>query len=449
LTRRLEVQLASVNDHTQRAAELGCLHADMLRRSGLLPSTLDEVQTALRQQMLWVEGRLRKLRRRKARRSRRIRDRVQRERTVPDVARRHRELVKQLEGALHVQRAVLRQIADSYAWLVLHEDPRVILPLYAPQTHQLPRDLGLGAPALIAQRAHSAGTLLVIENDLTRCLGVGDLTVVFADRPWLNPLTLEVKASGEWKEGGIAEIGIMTAHSEAPEDVALYEELSRIVGQQVIPQRVHRLERQDQVDRILSHTRALASIAGAAGPRLPGPSARVWRTLETVVLRALTDGGCDDLAEPGVVFLAIGLHDDNPQQRLLRVMERLQFIGFSRDCGVATSADLLREDEWAAVVPPIPLWPIGRRARVALMTGGVYFAAVVKPDLWEKAMLEEGLTLEEDGAGGWRVAARSGEVHLDIVEVQKLSLGVAFTGISPRDVARRLAEFLSAKGDGS
>ena len=36
--------------------------------------------------------------------------------------------------------------------------------------------------------------------------------------------------------------------------------------------------------------------------------------------------------------------------------------------------------------------------------------------------------------------------HMDAVEVQKLSLGVAFTGISPRDVARRVAEFLALKG---
>ncbi len=31
----------------------------------------------------------------------------------------------------------------------------------------------------------------------------------------------------------------------------------------------------------------------------------------------------------------------------------------------------------------------------------MYFAAVVKPDLWQNAMQAEGLTLEDDGAGGW------------------------------------------------
>lgn len=138
-------------------------------------------------------------------------------------------------------------------------------------------------------------------------------------------------------------------------------------------------------------------------------------------------------------------YDGDPQQRLRQVIEGLDFIGFGKGCRVATSAELQREDEWSAVVPPIPLWPVSRRARVAPMTRRVYFAAVVKPDLWEKAMLEEGLTLEEDGAGGWRVAGTSGEVRLDIVEVQKLSLGVAFTGISPRDVAQRVAEFLALK----
>ncbi|MBI3892751.1 MAG: hypothetical protein HY303_14610 [Candidatus Wallbacteria bacterium] len=445
MTRRLEAQLASVNDHTERAAELGCAHADMLRRSGLSPATLDEVQTALRRQMLWVEKRVRELRRRKAGRSKRIKDRVRREPLLADLARRHRDLVKQLEGALQLQRAVLRQTADSYAWLALGEDPLVILPLYVRQTHQLPQGLGLGAPAELARRFHAVGTLFAVENDLTRCLGVGDLTVVFAHRPWRNPLVLEVKASGEWKEGGIAEIGIMTAHSDAPEDVALYDEVSRIIGEQVTPQRVHRLERQDQIDRVLSHTRYLASIAGGAGPRLPGPSARVWRTLQSVTLRALADGASYDLSEPGVAFLALGLHDADPEQRLREAAAGLAFIGFGSDSAPATLADFLREDEWAAVVPPIPLWPISRSARVGLMTGRVYFAAVVKPDLWQNAMQAEGLRLEEDGNGGWRLVGMSGEIHLDTIEVHKLSLGVAFAGISPRDVARRVAEFLARK----
>ncbi len=301
---------------------------------------------------------------------------------------------------------------------------------------------------MIAERAHAEGTLLVIENDLTRCLGVGDLTVVFAERPWRNPLPLEVKASGEWKEGGIAEIGIMAAHSEAPEDIALYEEVSRIVGEQTEPERVHKLERQAQVDRMLSHAKVLVSVAGAGGPQFPGPSSRMWGTLERVILRALADGGSYDLAESGVAFLAVGLKDDDPKQRLRQVIEGLDFIGFGKSCRVATSADLQREDQWAAVVPPIPLWPISRRARVALMTGRVYFAAVLKPDVWERAMQAEGLTLEDDRGGGWRVAGTSGEVHLDLVEVQKLSLGVAFTGISRGDVACRVAEFLTLMGTG-
>lgn len=106
-------------------------------------------------------------------------------------------------------------------------------------------------------------------------------------------------------------------------------------------------------------------------------------------------------------------------------------------------------DEWAAVVPPIPPWPISRPARVALMAGDTYFAAVVKRDVWKQAMQAEGLILDEDGRGRWRLVGTSGEVHLDAAEVQKLSLGVAFTGISPRDIARRVAAFLAAKGDGS
>jgi len=121
-------------------------------------------------------------------------------------------------------------------------------------------------------------------------------------------------------------------------------------------------------------------------------------------------------------------------------------MGFGRECGVRTSVDYHRDDEWAAVVPPIPLWPINRSARAALMTGQVFFAAVLKPELWKNAIDAEGLRLEANANGGWRVVGMLGEVHLDVVEVQKLSLGVAFTGISPRDVARRIAQFLHERG---
>jgi len=107
-------------------------------------------------------------------------------------------MLQERDRALTLRRLLLRQIADAFVWHVLRLDARVILPLYREQTHSLPRREGLGGPAELARRAMQSGELFVFENDLTRCLGVGDLTVVFATRPWTHPLTYEVKSSWPW-----------------------------------------------------------------------------------------------------------------------------------------------------------------------------------------------------------------------------------------------------------
>jgi hypothetical protein len=443
LTRRVAARVDEVKRETKRSADLTCALTDQLRGRGLTPALLDDIQTGLRRQTLWVEERLRALRRRKAGRARRLKHRARAKPELKAKVVEHRAVIHRLEQELHLQRSVLRQAADSFAWLVLREEPRLIVPLFAPQSHQLPQGLGLGAPAMIASAGHAAGTLLFIENDLTRCIGVGDLTVVFAERAWQKPLVLEVKATGEWREGAVAEIALITAHSDAPDEIALCAEVTRIIGEQIEPERVHLLERPEQVNRLVSHTKALAIIAGASGPQLPASSRRMWRALDAVVARALQGTAAYDLPESGIAFVAVPVGIGDPARELMRLVAGLRDLGFGRECAAATSGDLQNEDEWAAVVPPIPLWPISRAGRVGVMTAHVYFAAVLKPDVWKQAMADEGLTLEEDDRGHWRVIGPRGEVQLDHIEVRKLCLGVAFTGISPRDVARGLAQHIA------
>jgi len=67
------------------------------------------------------------------------------------------------------------------------QDARIISPSFREQTHQCHIAEGLGGPAEIARQAMNSGKFFVIENDLTRCVGLGDLTVVFADRYWTRP----------------------------------------------------------------------------------------------------------------------------------------------------------------------------------------------------------------------------------------------------------------------
>ena len=103
--------------------------------------------------------------------------------------------------------------------------------------------------------------------------------------------------------------------------------------------------------------------------------------------------------------------------------------GFGRESKTATSVDLRRNDEWSALVLPIALWPVSPEVRAALLCGELYLACVVRPDAWRDAMKAEGLELAEERQG-WTITSASKATHLDVLEVGKLTLGVAFSGVA-------------------
>jgi hypothetical protein len=68
---------------------------------------------------------------------------------------------------------------------------------------------------------------------------------------------------------------------------------------------------------------------------------------------------------------------------------------------------------------------------------------MVRPDAWRDAMKAEGLDLVDEGKG-WILRNGAGKAtHVDVLEVNKLSLGVAFSGVSPREIAAATAASLS------
>jgi len=58
----------------------------------------------------------------------------------------HQHMLQAREAALKVSEAIQRQVGDAFAWLVLRSDPRVISPLFAARSHQLPDQVGLSGP---------------------------------------------------------------------------------------------------------------------------------------------------------------------------------------------------------------------------------------------------------------------------------------------------------------
>jgi hypothetical protein len=439
---RLDIQgevdrLRKLNRET---ATMACGYFDAVLRAGLTPARLSDPQNGLRKDLLAVESQLREV----GGSLKRLQGGARRTAAQQAIVE-HKALLK----VLTLRRRLLRQIADGFAWIVLRHDSRLILPLYQEQPHHLPQGPGLGGPAELARRAMESGEFLVIENDLTRCVGVGDLTVVFANRPWSRPLSLEVKSSAPegWRVGGHLHLEVIGVHSDDPLHVELEKEFEHTLGLADLPAGVKSREKPAQTEGQLSAAKLLVAVSGAPGQWLPAMTRRVWKTVATVVSRALAEGSSYDLAERGVAFLAMrAIDDEEPADVAKDLIEKLRVAGFHESDRSATSAQLHENDEWSALVPPIALWPVGRDVRAALLCGDLVLACIVRADVWREAMRAEGLELTEEKRG-WLVTGRDrgGTARLDVLEVGKLTLGVAFGGVSPQEIAANLAASLRAR----
>lgn len=188
--RHLQADIEKIRQDNRSTAQLACAYMDLVQRTGLKPADLLDMQTGLRRDLLWVEDRLRTTRARAKELRRRLVARMKSGRASRDAVLEHMAALRTRDKVLVLRRMILRQVADAFAWVVLRQDARLILPLYREQTHQLPRGEGLSGPAELGRRAMGSGEFFVVENDLTRCLGVGDLTVVFASRPLAAPADL-------------------------------------------------------------------------------------------------------------------------------------------------------------------------------------------------------------------------------------------------------------------
>ncbi len=442
--RHLQADIEKIRRDNRSTAGLACAYMDLVQRTGLKPAGLLDMQTGLRRDLLWVEDRLRTTRARAKELRRRLVARMKSGRAFRDAVLEHMAALRTRDKVLVLRRMILRQVADAFAWVVLRQDARLILPLYREQTHQLPRGEGLSGPAELARRAMGSGEFFVIENDLTRCLGVGDLTVVFASRPWRHPLTYEVKASARpaFVLGAQLEVEAIAIVSDDPADVAMHEAFKAATGFPDLAAEVRSREQPAQTAEQLAAADLVRAANRGAGERLPGPSKKAWKTVGTVLGRALADGTGFDLSERGVAYVAIRSIDDEAPDAVSRdVFERVSELpGFASDnAKSASSVELRQNDEWSALVLPIALWPVGRDVRAALLCGELYLASIIRVDTWREAMAAEGLELIEE-RHSWTIKAPSGRAaHLDVLEVGKLTLGVAFSGVSPREIAAGLA----------
>ena len=445
--RRLAEQVRKIEETNKQIAYAGCIAAEWLRQR-LTPERLQETQVALRQNLLWTEERIREIAGRRAKRGTRLRSRFARNPQLGKSCGEHKELLEAREKALEAQRAILRHSGDALAWLVLRGDPRLIAPLWAPRTHHLASGVGLMGPVMLATTAHDSGKFLVIENDLTRCLGIGDLTVVRADGRWVRPLPLEIKSSGAFSLGAKVEMEVITSISNHPVDAELFTEFLSTLGlrdpdDDDRPSR--NAERQSQ--EILSHSQLLMEVTGRVRERMPLPKDSLWPGMENVLTKALTTGSCFDLIDEGIVAVGIRMRPGDDAERETRrirdEVQNLRIVAEGQEQVSATSHDLKEDDALSCLVPPIPLWKLSLPTRSALLGGELLYCCIYSPTVWDRAMRQHGVSLLRD-RNQWTIEKNGRTAHLDPIEVRKLTLGVLFAGAKPQEVASIMAQALSA-----
>ena len=431
---RLADEIRKIKAANRDIAGLAC-HIGDLPLADFTPHIAHQHQDWVRRQRLWTEHRLRTVRARNTLRKKRLKRFTGPSRGIVN------QVFAERQRQLEIQVRILQQIGDTIAWRVLRGDARLFAALYAPRPHHLPLGTGIGGPILVARKPRESGEFYVIENDLTRVLGQGDLTAVWANREWSRPLYLEVKTRGEWVEGGTAELFVSAIEIDSPVDREMYAQYCQIAGLDDPPPEIAFRPNDHQIEGMLVGGEVMLRVTEQRTPDLPAATSRVWRTIDNVLVRALRDGASYDLIERGLGVAAVRATDGAESiSRSTETIERLRDLGLSENVGSAP--DFLTTAPWSALAAPIPMWLLPRRVRAALLVEDLFGIVVATPSLWRDALRDEGLEVERRGKG-WLLRGTQGSRFLDMVDVLRLTLGVAFSGISPRAAAHELARSLN------
>lgn len=436
--KRLSHRLGELQREKQEAARLGCLVVENLRRN-LKPELLDELQHGLRMGILDIEERIRAWSDRRQRRAamiRRFRNRYGHSALIG----KHLEYVELYEHELAALRLIIRQIGDATAWIVLKTEPRIIAPLFAKRTHHLTRGRSLTSSVQMIMDAHATGKFFALDNDLTRCLGDGDVTVVRAGKPWALPVTYELKTpESEFDEArGQVTVNFLSALSNHPDQVALHEEFATALG---LTEGSKGRTASSLIDQSAGMERRARVLFAVTRPRerLPRNNS-YWNIIEAVIGRAEQFGWSFDEPERGLVYAAIRLRPEDDTEGMMDAMLRRLQEHIPHGEPLLTTDDFKSTDSLSALMPPIALWPLPLQQRTSLLAGRVLLGCIHRSDLFRRAFENEGLVLEQMESGYWRVSGKGEPIVFDRLEVAKLQLGIALNAMSPRELAAVCAE---------
>jgi hypothetical protein len=433
LTRKLSI----LREERHTAATIGCKLSDAFKNE-TTAKILDGCQHALRVGLLEVEDHLRSWQRRAKLRSKRIKALRKRAGGGSALIQEHLKLGITCESFLQEYRGMLRQFGDALAWTALRHDSRVIFPLFGTRTHHLNPGVGIAAVTHVIIEAHKTGDFLVLDNDLTRCIGVGDITVLRADpRRVTLPLSLELKsrlhgvALTEGAEVSVNFAGTLFNDSSQAE---LYSDFVAALGLNSGISSDAPVTPSPQITELTTRAKLLVQMVSESRARLNARQEH-WQSLRNVLDRALLTGGAYDSPEKGVAYMAVRIREgDNSEGTMTALLGRMQGEGFPQGQPSLTIGDFIKDDRLSTVAPPIAVWPIPLEQRAALLSGRIFLGCVFSSTLWDDVFKGEGLVIQRR-RDEWIVRGGQQDMLLDNLEVLKLRAGVAFGGISPRHVA--------------
>lgn len=357
-------------------------------------------------------------------------------------------LVAERTRLVEVRYRMLRQIGDAAAWILLNGNPRLVAPLYAPQTHQIPRKEGLAGVLLVEHALHQSGKFLVLETDLVRCVGTGDLLVVPVNGIGLEPLVLELKSSGEVKIGEELGVGIGSAYSNHPAHEQLSEEVTAVLEAEESPRGIQGLRADRQMREIEGRTRRMFELSRRGAQVLRRPASPHWKNMAMVIGRALVTGYSFDLAEGDVYKWAVRNHPgDDPEAALIHIHQRISEIaGISAQnpYAWASTADLASKDHLAVLVRPVALWELPPDYRATILCEEVLVGNTRRVGLLEAHLRNLGVVLTRVD-GGVILTKDGDERAMTQLEFAHIDASVSLTGLSARDVAAAIAEGFSSR----
>lgn len=440
---RIAVRKQDFQNH--ETARYGCEWIDLLL-SGTSSIVVDKLQEALWVYITDTEGELQKLNRRDKRRRTRWGRMPTPDRDRAELRRLHLEQMERRRTMLEERRQILRCIGDACAWIVLRADPSTIHALCAgDRTHFLaaegPGPLG---PRCVMESAHASGKFLVLNTDVTRCLGVGDLVAVPTDGLWARPLAFEVKTVSVGEQH--AEIRLIGARPVLSHEAEILDRFSRATGFEItdpFPLREREARQAEEIQqgaaRIFERLLGITNVLDAS-------CENHWPIVELVLQRTQETGAAFAATQDGIVYAAIrNAPGDDAAAFNAELLQELADAGVrSADYQFFSSLELSGSDSLASIVLPVLLWKLPPGQRIALLNNELHFHSFVRRDVWHEAFGQHGLEWREEH-GWWQLTRTGRQMVFQPVQVAKFMFDAAFSALSPDAVARVIAQALDAE----